>query len=743
MGFQVSPGVRVTEVDFTTIVPAVATSLGGIAGNYEWGPANKVTLVDSPRSYRDTFGGPKNWNFEQWFSGANFLNYTNSLQVVRVVSPNAKNASAGPAGASGVFGLDNEDKLTSEMNGIIARYPGEMGNSLKVTIFSAAEESLVFEGSLSGPSAGFTENFDKDSIEYGLYAVVMEDGGPISGDLASLAYGADLADTPLGVGVTAFAKVFSYVDGDTGTLTVKLFNDGGQTDASSFDSISSILDGLGGSAAINFVNSTGKLAITGDGGAYSYLKATSVTESTVTDFSNWKETVGSNEYTYYSNFGYEGEGAPESTTNIQTLADEAGTTFATNDQIHVLVVDEDGKFTGSPYTVLEKFANVSVLPEARLEDGSSVYWKNIINERSKYIIIGGNAFPAKESWESDFVAQSGMTFSLSSETDITGGYGYKVNWGKQQPIYVSLTGGIGQTSDALVDSNVPSANPYGYNIFEDTETVDVNFLISGAITDSNSVGSLKKIAELRRDCIAFFSPANKSEFDSEDEKLQRCLDFKTTIGSSSYCVIDSGYKYQYDPYNDLYRWVPLNADVAGLCARTEVLFDAWFSPAGYNRGQIRNLVKLAFNPTKAFRDKLYPEGINPIISTPGEGTLLFGDRTALSKPSAFDRINVRRLFIVLQKAISTAAKFSLFEFNDDFTRSRFVSLVTPFLRDVQSRRGIIDFKVVCNEGNNTAEVIDRNEFVADIYIKPNRSINFIQLNFIATRTDASFNELGA
>jgi hypothetical protein len=336
-----------------------------------------------------------------------------------------------------------------------------------------------------------------------------------------------------------------------------------------------------------------------------------------------------------------------------------------------------------------------------------------------------------------------MTFSLSSDTDITGGYGYKVDWKQQQPIYASLTGGIGQTSDSLVDSVVPSTNPYGYNIFEDTETVDVNFLISGGITDTNSVGSLKKIAELRRDCIAFFSPGNKSEFDSENTKLQRCLDFKTTIGSSSYCVIDSGYKYQYDPYNDLYRWVPLNADVAGLCARTEVLFDAWFSPAGYNRGQIRNLVKLAFNPTKAFRDKLYPEGINPIISTPGEGTLLFGDRTALSKPSAFDRINVRRLFIVLQKAIATAAKFSLFEFNDDFTRTRFTSLVTPFLRDVQSRRGIIDFKVVCDQSNNTAEVIDRNEFVADIYIKPNRSINFIQLNFVATRTDANFNELGA
>jgi phage tail sheath protein FI len=225
--------------------------------------------------------------------------------------------------------------------------------------------------------------------------------------------------------------------------------------------------------------------------------------------------------------------------------------------------------------------------------------------------------------------------------------------------------------------------------------------------------------------------------------LTAAIGMRDDIGSSSYCVMDSGYKYQYDSYNDKYRWVPMNGDVAGLCVRTDLTNDPWWSPAGFNRGNIRNVVKLAFNPTLSFRDELYKQNINPVVTFPGEGTVLYGDKTMQAKPSAFDRINVRRLFIVLEKAIATAAKYSLFEFNDAFTRSQFKSLVEPFLRDVQSRRGIIDFRVVCDERNNTPQVIDSNRFVADIYIKPNRSINFIQLNFIATRTGVSFEEVGA
>jgi phage tail sheath protein FI len=290
----------------------------------------------------------------------------------------------------------------------------------------------------------------------------------------------------------------------------------------------------------------------------------------------------------------------------------------------------------------------------------------------------------------------------------------------------------------------------GYKAFSDPEQVDVNLIIGGpeyspsntTITDTVAA-SLKDIAETRKDCVVFCSAPISNPYRTEDDKLSIAKNYRNNIGSSSYVFIDSGYKYMYDIYNDKYRFVPLCGDIAGLCARTDTNTDPWYSPAGFNRGNIKGVVKLSFNPTQTFRDELYKNNINPVVTFPGEGTVLYGDKTAQAKPSAFDRINVRRLFIVLEKAIATASKYSLFEFNDSFTRAQFVSLVEPFLRDVQARRGVIDFKVVCNERNNTPEVIDSNRFVADIYIKPARSINFIQLNFIATRTGVSFSEVGA
>ena len=249
------------------------------------------------------------------------------------------------------------------------------------------------------------------------------------------------------------------------------------------------------------------------------------------------------------------------------------------------------------------------------------------------------------------------------------------------------------------------------------------------------------VAEARKDCLVFLSPRRDDVVDVPGSERANITTFRNLLTSSSYAVIDSSWKYQYDKYNDVYRYVPMNGDTAGLCVRTDTERDPWFSPAGFNRGQIKNVIRLSFNPTKAERDELYKIGVNPVVTFPGEGTILFGDKTLLAKPSAFDRINVRRLFIVLEKAIAKAAKFSLFEFNDEFTRAQFVALVEPFLRDVQGRRGIYDFRVVCDETNNTGEVIDRNEFIGDIYIKPARSINFIQLNFVAVRTGVAFDEV--
>jgi phage tail sheath protein FI len=250
------------------------------------------------------------------------------------------------------------------------------------------------------------------------------------------------------------------------------------------------------------------------------------------------------------------------------------------------------------------------------------------------------------------------------------------------------------------------------------------------------------IAKVRKDCIAFVSPQSSSCVNNAGSEVTNIVADKGALSATSYSVMDGNWKYQYDRYNDVYRWVPLNGDIAGLCVNTDSTRDPWYSPAGYNRGHIKNAVKLAFNPTKANRDDMYQDGINPVVNNPGNGIVLLGDKTLLAAPSAFNRINVRRLFIVIEKAVATAAKYQLFEFNDAFTRAQFSSLLTPFLRGVQGRRGIYDFQVICNSSNNTGEVIDRNEFVADIFIKPAKAINFIQLNFIATRSGVDFSEIG-
>jgi len=396
----------------------------------------------------------------------------------------------------------------------------------------------------------------------------------------------------------------------------------------------------------------------------------------------------------------------------------------TSDEIAGVVIDEDGMFSGTPGTVLEGFVG-SKSANAILADGSNNYYVNKINE-SPY--VAWISHPETGEVTANDVAFGG-TFAL------IGGAGsfatLKAN------IYGSLTGATDPTPAA---GDIQTA----YDEFADTDNVDVSLLLQGA-HNSTVAKYIIDLADTRKDCVAFVSPDLDDVKDkTSSAALNNVLDFKRNVlnKNTSYAVLDSGWKYQYDKYHDTYRWMPLNPDVAGLCARTDNLTDPWFSPAGYNRGQIRNVIKLAFNPVKAERDALYANNINPVISQAGQGTLLFGDKTLLSKPSAFDRINVRRLFIVLEKAVATAAKFQLFEFNDEFTRANFLGIVVPFLRDVVARRGITEFKVICDETNNTAEVIDRNQFVADIYIKPNRSINFIQLNFIATRSNAQFNEIG-
>lgn len=403
-----------------------------------------------------------------------------------------------------------------------------------------------------------------------------------------------------------------------------------------------------------------------------------------------------------------------------SFATSKGATAA-KDEIHVLVVDGAGKITGTAGTVLEKYAYLSKFSDAIDDNGNSSFYVNVVNSNSPYI------------WMNNVPAATGsgtVTWGTSS--------GSFVNTATFKQMGVaegndSLTGAVDDYSTSVVTSNT------GYNLFS-AETVPVDLVMAGNAAPSvvNSIGA---ITTARKDNVLFFSPQQASVVNNTgSEQTAVIADYNSAnLGTTSFAFMDSGWKYQYDKYNDVFRWVPLNGDIAGLCARTDQTNDPWYSPAGYNRGGIKNLVKLAWNPSQANRDALYSSSINPVITQPGVGTVLFGDKTTQARPSAFDRINVRRLFIVLEKSIAQASKFSLFELNNTSTRAQFVNLVEPFLRTVQGRNGITDFKVVCDTTNNTPQVIDANQFVGDIYIKPARSINYIQLNFIATPTGVDFN----
>ena len=418
---------------------------------------------------------------------------------------------------------------------------------------------------------------------------------------------------------------------------------------------------------------------------------------------------------YYFNF-----------TNAPTTTDDVSNAGGSLDELHIVVSDEDGAITGTAGTILETFEGVSQASDAKTSQGNSNYYADVLYQKSEYVYWMDHETTLGDAGE----------LKASNTFDQAGSSAFAV-------FNYSLANG---TDDyAVTQGEITLA----YDLFSDAESVDISLLMCGpSQTGADATGDTKAtavmdIATTRKDCVAFISPARADVVDITSGIIQTAnvKSFAEGLPSSSYAVIDSGYKYMYDKYNDVYRFVPLNGDTAGLCARTDNIADAWFSPGGFNRGQIRGAVKLAFNPNQLQRDELYRARVNPVVAFPGQGTVLFGDKTAQLKPSAFDRINVRRLFIVLEKAISTASKFQLFEFNDEFTRAQFRNLVEPFLRDVQGRRGVTDFSVVCDDTNNTGDVIDRNEFRADIFIKPARSINFIQLNFVATRSGVAFSEV--
>ena len=641
MAFQVSPGVLVQERDLTRIIPAVSTSVGAFAGVFRKGPLDEIITVSSEQELVDTFGKPDSDNFEDFFSAANFLQYSNALRVVR-----AQNSSIANAVASGSsFVIKNDTDYTNNYatgQGSVgewaARTAGAWGNSLLISVCPSAtayEETAKTTLADSATAVGDTTVILTSSV------------GFIVGDIVNFSTTAATSDYDDG-------HEYRVTANDTGSNTITI---------------------------VRHPSGTGGL------------------QRALTNGCNVRRR-----WRFYDQVS----GAPG--TSPYALARSG-----VNDEIHVIVIDEDGVISGTQNTVLEVYSKLSKASDAKSPQGDSNYYPSVILNKSKYVYwMDHNA--GGSNWGS---AASGVTFTAVTT-----------------PITTSLQSG----SDGSAITNAQKKT--AYEKFLDSETVDVGLIIAGA-GDATHVDNVISIAEDRKDAVAFVSPerADVVNVANANTQTSNVIGFYNSIRSSSYVVFDSGYKYQYDRYNDVYRFVPLNGDIAGLSARTDLVADSWYSPAGFNRGIIRGAVKLAFNPNKTQRDDLYRNRVNAVVTFPGQGTVLFGDKTGLSAPSAFDRINVRRLFIVLEKAISTASKFQLFEFNDEFTRANFRNIVEPFLREVQGRRGITDFLVVCDETNNTGEVIDRNEFIAEIFIKPARSINFITLQFVATRTGVSFEEV--
>lgn len=761
MPFQVSPGVNVSEIDLTTSTPAIATSIGALVGKFSWGPVGEIVNVSTETELVRYFGRPTADNYKSWYTAANFLSYANSLRISRVIGAGALNAVAGvastnqPVDATETFA--GVASVTDSLTGAGAVTQNETGDGT-TTDFTIADPgnrgvTVSVDGVALTPDVDFSISGTTLSFAGGTSAF----GAPANGDAIVITIAAQtvftlsrdvFGSTPT-VTVGGVAETDFSVDGDQLTFT------NAPADAAA---ISVVIPARVNFTVVENIDNTDTLTVVVDGAEQTVTTDYSVNGQVVTfvtapvDGASVVITVlgaASTSYTYTpvlvrsvddidldsgqaNDAVFAARCAGVDGNSLKTyLADAA--TFAslpsnlkalfntppTAGEIHVIVTRRN--VDGSEST-LERYEYLSKASNGRAEDGKNMYYVDVINNNSEYVWVINHPTEG-----TDWGQETSLEKPLSSFVSLTSAE-------------ISEFGG-GAAGTQPTAAEVINA----YDIFKDPETVDISLVMGGEwtdITNGNTVVQhiIQNVCEERKDCVALISPRYVDVKSGDPQNLISF--FNDTVGAySNYAFVDSNYKYQYDKYNDTYRWVPFNGDVAGLMARTDAERDAWFSPAGFNRGVIKNVVKVAWNQNKLDRDDLYKAALNPIVTFPGQGTILYGDKTFTNKPSAFDRINVRRLFIVLEKSIATASKFTLFEFNDEFTRTQFLSLVEPFLRDVKGRRGIYDFLVVCDETNNTPEIIDRNEFVGDIYIKPARSINFIQLNFVAVRTGVSFEEV--
>jgi hypothetical protein len=722
-----SPGIVVREVDLTIgRVNPTSNKIGAIVAPFAKGPVDSPTLVETEQDLLNNFGEPyaTDKHYEHWLTASSYLAYGGSLRVVRADDTDLKNGFVGTASSIKIKSLDHYTELGYDENAItnvtvVARNPGSWSNGIRVAMIDAKADQII----------GITTT----NILVG-YGITQSAVGKVVA----------------GAGTTSLLN--GYFKGivtevGSGTISAKLLNH-----VSAAGTIRNVDYQPNSIYAFETGSTYGSLYLTNNN---SVGVATTTASTSLDWFDQQTLTVST---------GFVGTATTEIAINWNNIADRPFTSDYANargsrfDEVHVVVIDALGTITGNAGTILEKHLNISKASDAQFSVGSPSYWRKYLVNASEYI-FGGSA-PAG-------ITTTGFTSGFTVATDI--GWDQTAEGGSGGVIFgacgaknLILNGGLNYhrsadiaTTGALTATVGKIAE--GYDLFENTDNFKVDFILMGSanytIYDAQALAEkLISVAELRKDAVAFISPyrgaaltdtANQTEVTvrSDADITDKVLQFYAPITSSTYAIFDSGYKYMYDRFSDTFRYVPLNGDIAGTCARNDINNFPWYSPAGTSRGAILNAVKLAYNPSKSQRDRLYSSRINSIIFSPGAGIVLFGDKTGYGKASAFDRINVRRLFIYLETAISAAAKDQLFEFNDEITRTNFVNIVEPFLRDVQAKRGIYDYVVVCDETNNTAAVIDSNEFVADIYIKPARSINFIGLTFVATRTGVSFDEV--
>lgn len=740
----IEPGMYITQTSNTTAVPTVGEATFVVS-------VNSTAAVLNRGIYPATVGTAAAANAT--------LNFARLDTAYTAVAADAANTAVVVANLVHQIVKNEQEYATKDGTFdtdilYVAKYPGKLGNDLKVSVCDTADgyNSQVSDATyamhfeVGSDTAVVTSNASTNTFPNSAYnAVALGDyilaGNSTIGQqylyvvgkswstntTANITFGSASSNGSINL-TSGFIAINNYVGGaqvfNTGDIVVYSNTSGAATGGLS----------SGSQYHITLANSTGVIVSTTPGGlpavtagsggnSHKFLMDVNKTTFEFVDPYRLHSKFTTNTVNRFWEYFNVVDVAPGQSDYVLYN----GNTSA-NDELHVVVVDDGGGFTGTPGTILEVYKGVSRASDAKNNDNLTNYYKDVINDTSQYIW-----------WANDRGnALSNTAVNVASSTATA-------------PANMRMRLG----SDGLNEENATlSILGPAYDLFQSAEDIDVSLIMQGrpiggtTVVNGETISNFQlanyiidNIAETRKDVVAFVSPSKDKVLNNVGSEAVSLKNWRGAIRNTSYAVMDSGYKYQYDKYNDIYRWIPLNGDIAGLCARTDQTNDAWWSPAGFNRGNIKNVVKLAWNPRKAERDVLYANGVNPVVSFPGQGVVLYGDKTLQAKPSAFDRINVRRLFIVLEKAISQAAKYSLFEFNDSFTRAQFKNMVNPYLRTIQGRRGITDFLVVCDETNNTPQIIDSNQFIGDIYIKPARSINFITLNFIATPTGVQFSQV--